>query len=165
VQNQPDFQAGSADHRTHFVSDVPKFVREAMKEYSEADRPRIRPDQDLLVRRRRNRAARHGLGHRRRARGRKYLRGQGKKVGVISIKLLQPFPEAEVVAALKGQEGRHVLERCDVTALTSLRHPGLFKGARTPRACAMKASRRSTNCPRSPPRSSASAPTTCSRAT
>ena len=36
-----------------------------------------------------------------------YLRGQGKKVGVISIKLLQPFPEAEVVAALQRQEGGH----------------------------------------------------------
>ena len=34
VQNQPDFQAGAADHRTHFVADVPRFVREAMGEYS-----------------------------------------------------------------------------------------------------------------------------------
>jgi pyruvate-ferredoxin/flavodoxin oxidoreductase len=31
VQNQPDFQAGSVDHRTHFVSEVPHFVREAMR--------------------------------------------------------------------------------------------------------------------------------------
>ncbi|MCK7496861.1 MAG: hypothetical protein MZW92_42680 [Comamonadaceae bacterium] len=36
-----------------------------------------------------------------------YLRGQGKKVGVISVKMLQPFPEAEVVAALARQEGGH----------------------------------------------------------
>ncbi len=34
VQNQPDFQAGSVDHRTHFVSEVPRIAREAMKEYS-----------------------------------------------------------------------------------------------------------------------------------
>ena len=34
VQNQPDFQAGSVDHRTHFVRDVPQFAREAMAEYS-----------------------------------------------------------------------------------------------------------------------------------
>ena len=34
VQNQPDFQAGSADHRTHFVSGVPALVRQAMAEYS-----------------------------------------------------------------------------------------------------------------------------------
>ena len=29
-----------------------------------------------------------------------HLRQQGKKVGVVSVKLLQPFPEAELVAAL-----------------------------------------------------------------
>ena len=34
VQNQPDFQAGSVDHRTHFVSEVPHLAREVMKEYS-----------------------------------------------------------------------------------------------------------------------------------
>lgn len=39
-----------------------------------------------------------------------HLRSQGKKVGVVSIKLLQPFPEAEVVAALKGKAVT-VLER------------------------------------------------------
>ena len=27
VQNQPDFQAGSVDHRTHFAAEVPRFVR------------------------------------------------------------------------------------------------------------------------------------------
>ena len=56
-----------------------------------------------------------------------YLRGKGKKVGVISIKMLQPFPEAEVVAALKGKKSVTVLERCDVTALTSLVTQALFK--------------------------------------
>ncbi|HTY98628.1 MAG TPA: hypothetical protein VMB75_02250, partial [Rhodocyclaceae bacterium] len=35
VQNQPDFQAGAADHRTHFAADVPRFVRQAMAEYAE----------------------------------------------------------------------------------------------------------------------------------
>ena len=39
-----------------------------------------------------------------------YLRGQCKKVGVISVKLLQPFPEAEVVAALSGKKAVTVLE-------------------------------------------------------
>ena len=34
MQNQPDFQAGSADHRTHFVSEVPRFAREVMKEFT-----------------------------------------------------------------------------------------------------------------------------------
>ena len=57
-----------------------------------------------------------------------YLRGQGKKVGVISIKLLQPFPEAEVVAALAGKKAVTVLERSDVTALTGLVTQALFKG-------------------------------------
>ena len=44
---------------------------------------------------------------------------QGKKVGVVSVKLLQPFPEAELVAALAGKKAVTVLERSDVTALTS----------------------------------------------
>ena len=35
VQNQPDFQAGAVDHRTHFVSEVPRLVRRAMAEYAE----------------------------------------------------------------------------------------------------------------------------------
>ena len=39
-----------------------------------------------------------------------YLRGQCKKLGVISVKLLQPFPEAEVVAALSGKKAVTVLE-------------------------------------------------------
>ena len=56
-----------------------------------------------------------------------YLRGQGKKVGVISIKLLQPFPEAEVVAALRGKKAVTVLERSDVTALTAMVTQALFK--------------------------------------
>ena len=33
--DQPDFQAGAADHRTHFANAVPRFVREAMAEYGE----------------------------------------------------------------------------------------------------------------------------------
>ncbi|HEX8963296.1 MAG TPA: hypothetical protein VF801_09865, partial [Rhodocyclaceae bacterium] len=35
VQNQPDFQAGAADHRTHFAAAVSGFVRQAMNEYAE----------------------------------------------------------------------------------------------------------------------------------
>ena len=42
VQNQPDFQAGSADHRTHFANEVPRFVREAMREYGELPAAAIR---------------------------------------------------------------------------------------------------------------------------
>ena len=34
VQNQPDFQAGSVDHRTHFVREVPRIARQVMQEYS-----------------------------------------------------------------------------------------------------------------------------------
>jgi pyruvate-ferredoxin/flavodoxin oxidoreductase len=56
-----------------------------------------------------------------------YLRGQGKKVGVVSIKLLQPFPEGELVAALDGKKAVTVLERSEVTALTNLVTQSLFK--------------------------------------
>ena len=41
----------------------------------------------------------------------RYLRAQGMKVGVVSVKLLQPFPEAELVAALAGKKAVTVLER------------------------------------------------------
>ncbi len=128
VQNQPDFQAGSADHRTHFVSEVPGLVRQAMDEYSALTGRTYSPvhtfmcdDAETVM---------VGLGsvtddveavvtH---------LRSQGKKVGVVSIKLLQPFPEAEVVAALKGKKAVTVLERSEQTALTTLVTQALFKG-------------------------------------
>ena len=127
VQNQPDFQAGSADHRTHFVRDVPRFVREAMKEYTELTGREYGPiktyfceDAETVM---------IGLGSVTddAQAVAKYLRGQGKKVGVISVKLLQPFPEAEIVAALKGKKAVTVLERCDVTALTNFVTQALYK--------------------------------------
>jgi pyruvate-ferredoxin/flavodoxin oxidoreductase len=127
VQNQPDFQAGSADHRTHFVREVPRFAREVMKEYSELTGRDYAPiktyfcddAESVLI----------GLGSVTddAQAVAKYLRGQGKKVGVISVKLLQPFPEAEVAAALKGKKAVTVLERSDVTALTSFVTQTLFK--------------------------------------
>ena len=128
VQNQPDFQAGSVDHRTHFVAEVPRFVREAMREYAGLTGREHRPvqtfmcdDAECVV---------VGLGsvtddaeavaaH---------LRKQGRKVGVVSIKLLQPFPEAELVQSLKGKKAVTVLERSETTALTSFITQALFKG-------------------------------------
>ncbi|HEX5650160.1 MAG TPA: 2-oxoacid:acceptor oxidoreductase family protein [Steroidobacteraceae bacterium] len=128
VQNQPDFQAGSADHRTHFVAEVPRFVREAMQEYGALTGRTYKPvqtfmcdDAECVV---------VGLGsvtddaeavaaH---------LRSQGSKVGVVSVKLLQPFPEAELVQALKGKKAVTVLERSETTALTSFVTQALFKG-------------------------------------
>ncbi len=56
-----------------------------------------------------------------------HMRAEGKKVGVVSVKLLQPFPEAEVVAALAGKKAVTVLERSDVTALTTMVREALFK--------------------------------------
>ena len=127
VQNQPDFQAGSVDHRTHFVSEVPRFARQVMQEFAALTGREYGPiktfmcddAETVLI----------GLGsvtddaeavatH---------LRAQGKKVGVISVKLLQPFPEAEVVAALRSKKAVTVLERSDVTALTAMVTQALFK--------------------------------------
>jgi pyruvate-ferredoxin/flavodoxin oxidoreductase len=127
VQNQPDFQAGAADHRTHFASEVPTLVRQAMAEYSALTGRHYAPvhtlqcddadyvmvalgsvcdDIDAVV---------------------SYLRAQGQKVGLVAIKLLQPFPEAEVVAALAGKKAVTVLERSEQTALTPLVTQSLFK--------------------------------------
>jgi pyruvate-ferredoxin/flavodoxin oxidoreductase len=127
VQNQPDFQAGSADHRAHFVADVPRFVDEAFREYAQLTGREYAPvvtrfceDAETVM---------VGLGsvtedveavveH---------LRAQGRKVGVVSVKLLQPFPEAAIVKALAGKRAVTVLERSDVTALTGLVTQALFK--------------------------------------
>ena len=110
VQNQPDFQAGSVDHRTHFVREVPRIARQVMQEYSALTGREYGPiktymcdDAETVM---------LGLGSvtddvQAVA---AYLRGQCKKVGVISVKLLQPFPEAEVVAALSGKKAVTVLE-------------------------------------------------------
>lgn len=126
VQNQPDFQAGSADHRTHFASAVPALVRQAMAEYTELTGREYTPvvaydcaDADYVM---------VGMGsitddiravlpH---------LRAQGLKVGVVSVKLLQPFPEAELVAAIGKAKAVTVLERSDDTALTRLVTQALF---------------------------------------
>ena len=127
VQNQPDFQAGAVDHRTHFVSAVPALVLQAMDEYEELTGRKYSPvhtfmcddaetvmvglgsvtdDVEAVV---------------------TYLRSKGQKVGLVSIKLLQPFPEGELVAALKGKKAVTVLERSDQTALTTFVTQALFK--------------------------------------
>jgi pyruvate-ferredoxin/flavodoxin oxidoreductase len=120
VQNQPDFQAGAVDHFTHFAADVPRLARAAMAAYAELTgrgyapiMPYMCDDAETVM---------IGLGsvtqdveavvdH---------LRGQGRKVGCISVKLLQPFPEAEIAGALAGKRAVTVLERSDVTSLTGL---------------------------------------------
>lgn len=128
VQNQPDFQAGAVDHRTHFVSAVPALARQAMREYSTLTGRDYAPvltyecdDADFIM---------IGLGSITddvRA-VLPVLRARGLKVGVVSVKLLQPFPEAELVAALAGAKAVTVLERSDQTALTGLVTQALFKG-------------------------------------
>jgi pyruvate-ferredoxin/flavodoxin oxidoreductase len=127
VQNQPDFQAGTVDHRTHFANAVPRLVRQAMDEYIALTGRAYSPvhaydceDADYVM---------VGLGSITddvRAVV-PYLRAQGMKVGVVSVKLLQPFPEAELVEALRGKKAVTVLERSDDTALTRLVTQALFK--------------------------------------
>ena len=127
VQNQPDFQAGLVDHKTHFANEIPSFVRQAMDEYGELTGRHYNPVQTFLAD-----DAEHvivGLGSVTddAEAVATYLRSQGKKVGVVSIKLLQPFPEGELVAVLDGKKAVTVLERSEVTALTNLVTQSLFK--------------------------------------
>jgi len=127
VQNQPDFQAGAVDHRTHFASAVPAIVRQAMDEYAELSGRQYSPvhtyecdDADVVV---------IGMGSITddlRA-VQPYLREQGIKVGIASVKLLQPFPEAEIAAAVRSAKAVLVLERSDDTALTRLVSQTLFR--------------------------------------
>ncbi|MDR0626002.1 MAG: hypothetical protein LBG11_01870, partial [Bifidobacteriaceae bacterium] len=127
VQNQPDFQAGAADHRAHFASDVPALARQAMAEYAELTGRTYSPvmaynceDADFVM---------VGLGSITddvRA-VIPYLREQGIKAGVASVKLLQPFPEAELIQAIGQAKAVMVLERSDDTALTRLTAGALFR--------------------------------------
>lgn len=129
VQNQPDFQAGAVDHRTHFAAEVPRLARQAMAEYGYLTGRHYSPiqtydveDADFVF---------VGLGSvcdDVRA-VLPYLRNLGLKVGLVAVKLLQPFPEAELVAALAGKQAVTVLERSDQMALTQLVTTALFKGA------------------------------------
>lgn len=127
VQNQPDFQAGSVDHRTHFAAEVPRFIREAMTEFSALSGRAYAPvkawhcdDAETVV---------VGLGSvtEDAEAVAEHLRAQGRKVGVVSIKVLQPFPEAELVEVLKGKKAVTVLERSDSTLLTGLVMQALYK--------------------------------------
>lgn len=127
VQNQPDFQAGSADHRTHFVNEVPRFAREVMQEYAALTGREYGPIKTFMCDDAETVMIGLGSVTDDAEAVATYLRGKGKKVGVISVKLLQPFPEAEVVAALHGKKAVTVLERSDVTALTSMVTQALFK--------------------------------------
>ena len=128
VQNQADFQAGSVDHRTHFVSEVPHFVREAMAEYAQLTGRTYKPVNTFLCDDAETVLVGLGSVTDDAEAVATYLRSQGKKVGVVSVKLLQPFPEAELVEALRGKKAVTVLERSDVTALASLVTQALFKG-------------------------------------
>ena len=130
VQNQPDFQAGSVDHRTHFVSEVPRFARQVMQEFAALTGREYGPIKTFMCEDAETVMLGLGSVTDDAEAVATYLRGQGKKVGVISIKLLQPFPEAEVVAALSGKKAVTVLERSDVTALTSHGDAGAVQGAR-----------------------------------
>ncbi|MEZ5097984.1 MAG: 2-oxoacid:acceptor oxidoreductase family protein, partial [Nocardioides sp.] len=127
VQNQPDFQAGAVDHRTHFASAVPALVRQAMAEYGELTGREYAPlhrvlcdDADYVM---------VGLGSVTEdvEAVLPYLRSRGIKAGLVAVKLLQPFPEAELVEALAGRKAVTVLERSDQTALTTLVTQALFK--------------------------------------
>lgn len=128
VQNQPDFQAGSVDHRTHFAADVPRLVRQAMDEYAGLTGRRYDPVmtydcQDAAV----VMVALGSVTDDVRA-VLPALRAQGIRAGLVSVKCLQPFPEAELVAALEGKRAALVLERSDQMALTQLVTAAVYKG-------------------------------------
>lgn len=129
VQNQPDFQAGVADNRTHFQADVPALVRRAMREYNELTGRNYAPvrsyytdDADYIM---------VGLGSISEdvLAVIPYLREQGLKVGLVQIQLLQPFPEAEFIEAIRGATAVTVLERSDQAALTAFVNTAVLKAA------------------------------------
>jgi len=127
VQNQPDFQAGAVDHHTHFVHEVPRFIIQAMAEYGALTGRFYKPVMGYLVEDAEYVIVGLGSVTDDAEAVAAYLRAQGKPVGVVSIKLLQPFPEGELVGLLAGKKAVTVLERSDQTALTDLVMKALFK--------------------------------------
>ena len=104
VQNQPDYQAGIVDHNTHFMSDVPQFIEQAMAEYAQLTGRKYEPVMEFMCS-----DAEYvllGLGSVTddAEAVASYLRSQGHKVGVISIKQLHPFPEAQLIEKLAGKK-------------------------------------------------------------
>lgn len=129
VQNQPDYQAGIVDHRTHFMSDVPQFIEQAMDEYTQLTGRQYEPVMEFMCT-----DAEYvllGLGSVTddAEAVASYLRTKGHKVGVISIKQLHPFPEAQLIKKLAGKKALTVLERCDETRLTERVSRALFKAS------------------------------------
>ncbi|MCL2523772.1 MAG: 2-oxoacid:acceptor oxidoreductase family protein [Betaproteobacteria bacterium] len=127
VQNQPDFQAGAADHRTHFTSAVPQLVRQAMEEYSSLTGRSYAPVHKYGAKN--ADVALIGLGsitHDARALL-PYFEKQGLKVAVISVKLLAPFPTEELVAAIGNARQVTILERSEDTQLTYAVKRALFE--------------------------------------
>jgi len=127
VQNQADFQAGLVDHKTHFVNEIPRFIRQAMDEYGELTGRQYNPVQTFMAEDAEYVIVGLGSVTDDAEAVTSHLRSQGKKVGVVSVKLLQPFPEGELVAALAGKKAVTILERSEVTALTNLVTQSLFK--------------------------------------
>ena len=128
VQNQPDFQAGAVDHRTHFAAEVPGLVERAMAEYGELTGRVYAPvmtydtdDADVVM------VALGSVTDDVRA-VLPVLRERGIKAGLVSVKSLQPFPDAALVAALAGKKAVMVLERSDQMALTQFVTAALMKG-------------------------------------
>ncbi len=128
VQNQPDFQAGAVDHRTHFASEVPGLLRRAMDEYYELTGRRYDPimtydcdDAEVVM------IALGSVTDDVRA-VLSVLRERGIKAGLVSVKSLQPFPEAELAAALEGKKAALILERSDQLELTKLVTAAVHKG-------------------------------------
>ncbi|HIJ85399.1 MAG: pyruvate flavodoxin/ferredoxin oxidoreductase-like [Magnetococcales bacterium] len=133
VQNQPDFQGGCADHRTHFAGAVPGFIRQAMEEYSQLTGRVYTPvrtyrseDADWVV------VSMGSVTDDCEAMV-DHLRSQGRKVGSVSLKQFMPFPEAEIVAALQGKRAVTVLERSDSTMLSEFVANALFKAVQNHR--------------------------------
>ena len=164
VQNQPDFQAGSVDHRTHFASEVPRFAREAMQEYSALTGREYGPVKTFMCDDAETVMIGLGSVTDDAEAVATYLRGQGKKVGVDLGQAAAAVPGGGDGRGAAGKKAVTVLERSDVTALTSHGHAGAVQGAGE---CRRRAPSRHSGdrqrCRSSPRRSSASARMICSR--
>ncbi|MFT6984616.1 MAG: pyruvate-ferredoxin/flavodoxin oxidoreductase [Psychromonas sp.] len=129
VQNQPDYQAGIVDHRTHFMSDVPQFIEQAMNEYAHLTGRQYEPVMEFMCTDAQYLLLGLGSVTDDAEAVASYLRTLGHKVGVISIKQLHPFPEAQLIEKLAGKKAVTILERCDETRLTERVSRAIFKAS------------------------------------
>lgn len=113
VQNQPEHMSGTMSHRVHWLDSAHGFVKQVMTHYGKLTGRNYAPlmgyqtdDAEHII------VAMGSVTESIKAVV-DYERARGKKVGVVSVKMFFPFPEADLIPLISGKKTVTVLERSD----------------------------------------------------